>query len=139
VPAPLVDARGGFSFRFAFTLDLERVRYLRAVTTLLRRAWNPPDSREFLSARPRLTVVRVVVRTDGTLADAVLEVRSLPDANRHALDLVARVGRFPRPPESLRVASDLAQFRASVLLRPHGSDELRVFARSPRAAIAAAR
>jgi TonB family protein len=130
VPTTLVDARGGFSFRFAFNLDLERARYLRTVTELLRRAWLTPGSRAFLNAKPRLAVVRVAVRNDGTLVETALEIASdVADVNRSALDLVARVGRFPPPPDSLRVTDGRAQFRASLVLRPFGSDELRVFAR----------
>jgi TonB family protein len=132
VPAELLDLRGGLSFRFALHLDLDRARFLRAAVGLLRAAWFPPDTRGPMRSKVRVAVVLVRINLDGGLSHTSLEIPSdLDEVNRTALDLVARVRRFPPPPDSLRVAGQVAQFRASILLRPRGSDELRVFSGAP--------
>jgi TonB family protein len=132
VPAELVDARGGLAFRFGLHLDLDRARFLRAASSLLRTAWITPPASGPLRSKVRVAVVLVKIDFAGGLTNASLEIPSdLAEVNRTALDLVARVGRFPPPPDSLKVDRTLAQFRASILLRPYGSDELRVFTGAP--------
>jgi TonB family protein len=128
VPPELLDARGGLAFRIVLQLDLERARFLRVATSLLRAAWLTPAGGGALRSKPRTAVVLVTIDRDGALARTRLEQPAdLDEVNRTALDLVARVGHFPPPPDSLKIGPDQAQFRASIRLYPKGSDELHVF------------
>jgi TonB family protein len=126
-PSSVLDSRGGISFPFSVTLDLEMARWKSDVKRMVGALWRP-RARIFVD-QDRTTVVKVLLSPDGVVASFAIET---PSGNSFidgsALTAISSGMRLPRPPRSLEEVAGMRPFRIAFMHRFRGEHDLQVLA-----------
>jgi TonB family protein len=125
-PSPLVlDSRGGLTFPFSVTLDLEMARWKSDVKRMVGALWRP-RGRIFID-QDRTTVVKALLGPDGTVAHVAIDTSSgNPFIDGSALSAIGPGMRFPKPPRSLEEVAGMRPIRIAFMHRFRGEHDLQV-------------
>jgi TonB family protein len=126
-PATVLDSRGGLTFPFSVTLDLEMARWKSDVKRMVGALWRP-RARIFVD-QDRTTVVKVLLGPDGVVVQVAIET---PSGNQFldgsALSAVTTGLRLPKPPRSLEEVAGKRPVRIAFMHRFRGEHDLQVLA-----------
>jgi TonB family protein len=126
-PSSVLDSRGGISFPFSVTLDLEMARWKSDVKRMVGALWRP-RARIFID-QDRTTVVKVLLSPDGVVANVAVET---PSGNSFidgsALTAISSGMRLPKPPRSLEEVAGMRPVRIAFMHRFRGEHDLQVLA-----------
>jgi TonB family protein len=124
-PPAVLDSRGGLSFPFSVTLDLEMARWKSDVKRMVGAQWRP-RARIFID-QDRTTVVKALLNPDGVVAHVTIET---PSGNAFldgsALSAVSAGLRLPRPPRSLEEVAGMRPVRFAFMHRFRGEHDIQV-------------
>ena len=126
-PALALDSKGGLTFPFSVTLDLELARFKSDVKRMVGATWRP-RGRLYID-QDRLTVVRALVSAEGVVSHATVETSSGSTfLDGSALQAITAGMRLPRPPASLGQVAGMIPLRIAFMHRFRGEHDLQVLA-----------
>jgi TonB family protein len=124
-PGSALDSRGGLSFPFSVTLDLEMARWKSDVKRMVGALWRPRP-RIYID-QDRVTVVKLLLSPDGVVAHAAIETPSGSSfLDGSTLSAVSAGLRLPRPPRSLEEVAGMRPVRIAFMHRFRGEHDLQV-------------
>jgi len=124
-PGNVLDSRGGLTFPFSMTLDLEMARWKSDVRRIVAAQWRP-RARIYID-QDRVTVVKLLLGVDGVVAHAAVETASGSGfLDGSALSAVSAGLRLPRPPRSLEEVAGMRPVRIAFMHRFRGEHDLQV-------------
>jgi TonB family protein len=124
-PATILDSRGGLTFPFAMTLDLEMARWKSDVKRMLGALWRPRP-RIYID-QDRVTVVKALLGADGLVSSASVETPSgSAFLDGSALSAVGAGLRLPPPPRSLEEVAGKRPVRIAFMHRFRGEHDIQV-------------
>ena len=106
-PADIADADGGLTFEFSFTYDLSQLQFLTATRRALLERWRPSRAFRIGGDRERSTVVRALLKADGSVAQTnQVASAGIDFLDSAAVDAIRPGDRLPPPPDSFRRQPD---------------------------------
>lgn len=124
-PSIAIDSKGGLTFPFSVTLDLEMARFKSEVKRMVGASWRP-RGRLYVD-QDRITVVKALLNREGTVSQVTVES---PSGNSFidgsALSAVSPGMRLPKPPHSLAEVAGMIPLRIAFLHRFRGEHDLQV-------------
>jgi TonB family protein len=126
-PALALDSKGGLTFPFSVTLDLELARFKSDVKRMVGATWRP-RGRLYVD-QDRITVVRTLLSPEGVVASSTVESTSGSSfLDGSALQAITAGMRLPRPPQSLGQVAGMVPLRIAFVHRFRGEHDLQVLA-----------
>jgi protein TonB len=124
-PSIALDSRGGLTFPFSMSLDLELARFRSDVKRMVGATWRP-RGRLYID-QDRTTVVKALLSREGVVTHATVETTSGSTfLDGSALQAVTAGMRLPRPPASLGEVAGLVPVRLAFLHRFRGEHDVQV-------------
>jgi TonB family protein len=126
-PAMILDEKGGLTFPFAVSLDLEMARWKSDVKRLVGAGWRPRD-RLYID-RDRVTILRALLTFEGVVAHVSVESSSGSGfLDGSTLSALTEGMRLPRPPHSLGEVAGVVPVRIAFLHRFRGEHDVQIMA-----------
>jgi protein TonB len=124
-PGVTLDSKGGLTFPFSVTLDLELARFKSDVKRMVGATWRP-RGRLYIDM-DRITVVRALLNAEGVVAHSTVESTSGNSfLDGSALSAISAGMRLPRPPRSVGEVAGMVPLRIAFVHRFRGEHDLQV-------------